>query len=732
MGLLILATYDQPRVCTPPIDGTNIHLVVYKCVAQVTTYKIKGICMNFTISGVKTKAPWLVLVVSLTIALSGCGGGGGSTAAVSAAPTSVTPPTAVTLEGVAATGAPFTGALITVYDKTGTAVGTVTTDATTGGYTITLPASAQAPFVLEAVRDDQTLVSVIAGTGSSVVNITSITTLIASRMSQTGDPVNLKTAFTTDPTTITSAKLASRVAEILAVLKPLLDALGVTTDPITGKFVADGTGFDRLLDSVNISIRPSGAFANIEITVKTIPTSDSASPIKVSFQSNADTLLPVTTGVISPSTLLASGLPVQLADFITRINACYALPVASRVDSTAASAGPANVIASACRSLFLNDDPASYKNNGFVVGQNRNTKTFFSLYLSGADNLVFDRANFEFVRANGDVVFSYRNTDSLGGVLNDLFVVRKVGNVFKLVGNQFDYNARIRPIVQDRDFINQPASSYLSAGYNLFIPNVLDNANNPIFTQVKVTALGNGASFILKPTAGGSFLGLVNSNGSVSGSSIVRLAATFKNTATVGTPSTYDTGLYFATPALSDAQISAIAEQTVWSFEFSFASGAAPVTQNYKTISRAPTLAEAAQTVFATVVDKQELASNTSANFGRLFGAAGQADPNVINLAFSNNRDWWSVPAGAVAPTFVTAFGRSSTGVGFDDSLNVSPSTRKAVINCSKQSTSDNHCDATFTSQYANGSKVTGIQLFSVNARFVENVKFNALYKLIP
>jgi hypothetical protein len=679
--------------------------------------------MNFKNARVKSKAPWLALAVSFSIALSGCGGGSSGSGSA---------PAAVTLEGVAATGAAFTGALITVYDKTGSVVGTATTDAVTGGYSITLPASAQAPFVLEAVRDDQTLVSMLADPGNSVVNITSITTLIASRMSQTGDPLNLKTAFKNDATTITQAKLASRIVEIIAVLRPLLDGLGDITDPVRGKFAADGTGFDRVLDALNISIRPTGAFANIEITVKTIPTSETADPVKVSFQSDAVKLPPVTTGTISAAALLPSGLPVQIAEFIKRINACFALPVTSRVDSTLSTAGPANVIAPVCRGLFLNDDPANYKNNGFLVGANGNTKAFSSLYRSGGDNQVFDRANFEFARANGDTIFSYRGTDSTGQVFSDALVARKVGSVFKLVGNQFDYNARVRPIVQDRDFINQAASSYLNTGYNLAIPNVVDNVGNSIFTQVKVTALGNGASFILKPSAGRSNLVLVKPNGTLTATPVVRLAAAFKNTATAGSPSTYDTNLYFASPAFSDAQISAIPEQTVWSFEFSFASGAAPVTQNYKTISRAPTLAEAAQTVFATVVDKPGLAAATAANFGRVFGPASAGSPNVVDLSSASNGDFWTVPAGAFAPTFVTVGGFSSTNVGFDDGISVRASARKAIINCSKQSNSDNHCDATLTTQYANGTKSTAVELFSVSPRFVENSKLNALYKLIP
>ena len=184
--------------------------------------------------------------------------------------------------------------------------------------------------------------------------------------------------------------------------------------------------------------------------------------------------------------------------------------------------------------------------------------------------------------------------------------------------------------------------------------------------------------FILKPSAGRSNLLLVRPNNTLSGTSVVRLATTFKNTATAGSPSTNDTNLYFASPALSDAQISAIPEQTVWSVKFSFVSGAASVTQNYKAISLTPTLAEAAQTVFATVVNKPEIASFTAANFGHVFGPASTGNPNVLDLSSANNQDFWAVPAGAVAPSGVTAFGFSSTVVSFDDSLGVRPLARKA------------------------------------------------------
>ena len=63
----------------------------------------------------------------------------------------------------------------------------------------------------------------------------------------------------------------------------LTDAAGNTTDPLNGKLTADGTGNDKVLDSLSITITPSSATAgatsadapvttgvNIEISVKQV------------------------------------------------------------------------------------------------------------------------------------------------------------------------------------------------------------------------------------------------------------------------------------------------------------------------------------------------------------------------------------------------------------------------------------------------------------------------------
>ena len=133
------------------------------------------------------------LMGTLTLLLAGCGGGGDKP---DAGGSPVAPPATVTAQGVAASGAAFTGAVITVLDSRGVTVGQSQPVGTDGAYSIELDAAAVAPFVLVANRTDangatQTLVSVIASASSTTANITPITTLIASRLSPSGDPAKL-------------------------------------------------------------------------------------------------------------------------------------------------------------------------------------------------------------------------------------------------------------------------------------------------------------------------------------------------------------------------------------------------------------------------------------------------------------------------------------------------------------------------------------------------------------
>ena len=645
----------------------------------------------------------------------------------------VAPAQGITLSGVAATGAPFAGASITVFDRFANVVGRAIA-ASDGRFAATLVVSAQPPFVLEAVRDDQTLVSMFSENTSTNLNITPLTTLIAARLAPDGNPSTLRT---TSVTAVTTAKLRIAVAEIVALIKPLLTAIGDTVDPLTGAFGATGTGHDKVLDSLAITIHPTGTTSNIEIAVR----SASPNPVTISFVSSspAPTAL---TGTIATTDLVADGTAQLLADLASRMNVCYGLPVSTRVNSTATTAGAINVVAAPCRTLFVSDDPASYKNNGSVVTRFGAFSTLFSDF---ATNVVFDRPALEFLRSNPekDLVFSYRTTDKLGNTGNNTLVARNINNVLKLIGNQYLYDMRVNPLLQEREFINQPASTYQSVGYNVFISN-LQSGGTPLFSKVLVTA-PNGNTLTFLPNGGRSGLTIVKGDGTLSSSGVIRLAARFTDPTTTGTPSQFDTGLIFASPAFSDDQIRTIPEQGVWKGEFFHADiSKANVVQFHRTIARAPTLAEAGLVPLAslTATARAEAQASTATAGHFTFGAPSSTNPNRVDLSTTNGGDFWAVPVGAIAPTSVTAFGRSPSvpngtggftlGAQYDDGAGVAPSARKALIFCSRLGTSDLHCDTTDPTQYAQNSTVNSVELFATSPRFIQLSKMNALYYLRP
>lgn len=665
--------------------------------------------------------------------VAGCGGGGGGGDGGGGA----------TLSGVAATGAPFAGATITVYDATGAAVGS-TTAAADGSYTISIPATARAPLVLEAVRDGETLVSTFSEMRSTRLNITPLTNLIAARLAPDGNPLSLRA----NPGAVTVQSLNEKVNEVLALIQPLLQSLGDSANPLTGSFSADGSGHDQVLDALSISIRPTGTVANIELTVRMA----TEQPLKISFTSNESQPAPLPANSVDPTKLPPTGIAQMLAELTARMTACYALPLEQRVSGVGSSSvnavtgDAASVTAAQCRGLFVGDDPATFLSNGNRVGRDAsNNGAFSSLFRRGATGLAFDNAKLEFLRDNStrDIVFTYRTTDSQGNVAHDSLVARNVAGTLKLIGNQYAYNARVRPWMQHREFLNQAAADYQAVGYNIWIANQVDGGGNPIFSKVVVTA-PNGQVLTFKPNGGRSALTVVNSDNTLASTSVIRLAARFKSAATAGAPSQYDTSLYFSSPAYDDEQLRAIPEQGVWTMEFFHADvGQANVIQKYKTISRAPTLAEAAQIVFPelTAAAKDELRQLSAASGFIAFGPPSATTPNVVDASAAGNLDFWTVPGGALAPTNVTAFGRGPDpdgagplrGPSFDDGAGVSPAARKVVIQCTRLGVSDTHCDnSTGVMQFAQGSILQTFDLFAVSPRSVEISKHSAMYYLLP
>lgn len=686
------------------------------------------------------------LLSAALLTVAGCGGG-------STPPTPVTP--SITLSGVAATGAAFIDAVITVIDSTGAVVGTSEPVGTDGVYAVTLSANAKAPFVLVASRTDangdtQTLVSVVESATQTSANVTPITTLIASRLSSSGDPTKLDEELAAGTVEITPQAVADTVAEVKAILAPLLAATGTAdANPLTDSFTTDGTGYDRLLDSISITIVPaSDTSSNIEIAVKSATESDA--PPSIVFTSNASLGTITTTNAITSSsiagsnissdTLLEEGASIKIAAFLTDLTGCYAVPLEQRIDGATATDTQINgtasaVIAPACRDVFHNSDPATFLSNGRVVASNG---AFSGLFRRGATGVVFSQGIFEFARSNGDWVIGYKSRDAGGAETYDSFVVRKgEDGKLRLIGNQYQYPGGVSAYQQLRRFItlNQEAYSYYSTGYTLNVDNLQKtDGSGPMFARVVITT-PTGATATVRPSAGSSFLVFYKS-GVATGTNFLRVRSEFVNQNITSHPSVMDTtALFFVSQDRTEEQLASAPSQSVWSFAYFLSSNNSDVpdaVQTYKTRARALTIGELRIKGFAELVPSliNDIAIGADSSFGTI--ALDVDEPAYIET--DSGGSGWTVPDSALPPTSLTLFGRytppTGSGYGFNDSATVRSTDRKGVITCSDNPPVDTHCSATVPGGFASGAVANGLHLFSRDAAGREYAHFYAMYKV--
>jgi len=704
--------------------------------------------------------PLNVLACAALLMLSACGGssndpiaqtpspGGGVTGGgTSGGGSGTDAPTLAILAGVAATGAPFAGADLTVVDQTGATVCAQST-LPNGSYSCPLPATTVAPLVIRAALAGTVLYSVATASTSGTANVTPLTTVVVSRLAPKGDPAQLAEAIRNAPASVTAATVKTQVDALVAALQPVLALLGETIDPLTGVFAADGTGQDKVLDALSITVNPDGTAANIEIAVKATPTAAQPDVPSLKFRSDVATIDPIT--LATGTTIPVLPKPDKLADFATRLTACFALPVSRRVtassDSVNATGTASDVIAPACRTLFAGDDPSTYLNSGSAVGRDANNGgAFAGLFRPGATNLVWDRVTTEFVRENGDLVVSYRTTTAAKEIDTGTLVARAGSDgTVKLIGNQYVYAASVNPYSEDREFVNTPAFSYNTTGYTLNVTNRLDGNGNPVFSRVEVTTpISSQPVLTLLPSPGLSFMPIAINN-AASGTDILRLAGSYQNSGTAGLPAQKELTLVFTPTPYTDTQIAALPNLSRWTYRFVHADGVTPdVIQSYHTIARAQTIAEIRQTPFVqfSAATKAEIVAETSANGYYIFNTAPNlVEPNIIDIRPNGGGDAWVVPAGAQAPTNISLNGRApfgSTTAGqqggrFNDGSGVSIYARSGIVYCSSVSVDDKHCDtSTNVRQYALGTTFNLIELSGRTARQVTISKKAALYKLV-
>jgi hypothetical protein len=690
------------------------------------------------------KIPHALSVVTLAL-LGACGGGGGGgggggfgfmpTSSTSTSSGGGDQPASTTLSGTVATGAAFAGAALTVFDQTGAKVCEVTTTAE-GTYSCSLPAGTKAPLVIQAVRDDLTLYSTTASTATGTTNVTPLTTIIVAQLSPNGDPSQLAAAIQADAGAVTAGSIGDQVARLVAALQPLLTALNLSIDPMSGEFAANGTGQDRVLDAINVSVRPDGTAANIEITVKALPAGDDSPPVSIVFRSG-DAVI-ATLPAVDTASLVSPPTPAMVQALLDRINACYALPLAQRVDSPIESDGnaygsAANVVAPACRTLFVGDDPANFVSAGAPVGRVSSgaRRSFESLFRFGPTNLKHDRGNFEYFHANGDIALTFRWTDIIGNTDNDFINAKIVDGALKLTGNSNTYRAAVRPQLEKKDYLKHQNLVFHSVGYAISIDNVRDGNGDPILSKVVATTASlPGKELVLVPKTGLNTLVLTpdGTAGSALNSALWRMSARYLDPAQTGSPSDFENANLFATPPYTDEQLGKIADQTVWKLEFFRADGATPnVVQYVRTFSRVPTVAEAVQTPLvelAPALRAELLAESQNTARGIVFGAPTPSEPNNVDFSADGDLDGWVVPNGALAPTSFGVFGRAPgpSGARFSETVTVRSTARKAMVYCQPVSGSDAHCVPADNNswQYAQGASLSTFSFTARTARQVD------------
>ena len=661
--------------------------------------------------------------------LAACGSSSNDTATATAVPA----PTTFTVAGTAAIGAALDGATITVTGSDGktypVAGDPPVLTGTDGGYTITLPLTAKPPFVVTAVKNDVSLVSVVPEAKDSTTNITPVTNLIASRLSSSGDPAKLAAEIQADPTLVDLAKVTSKVAEVVAVIKPVMDALGDTTDPLNGNIqaaVAAGTGADKLLDSLAITITPSGAnTVNIEVAVKQVQADESAQPTAITFTGGTNATTPAPLATIDPATLVTppKGNGELIADLLARMTACVALPQTTRVNGTGAS----DIVAPECLDVFWSKDPTTFLNNGARVSS---TGAFAGLFGNGS-GAVFDSGKYEFTRGNGDLVIGYRQSDPVSGNFSySTWVVRldTNDNKLRIIGNQYKYNGAVNAYQQLRNFVVQPAADYSSTGYNLYVNNTADVAG---IVKVVVTS-PKGKTLLLRPSAGSAYFPLVmvdptSSAETVTGTNFVRLARQYLDTSNTLDPASADTRNFFSTDRYTSADIVAIPAQAKWKFDYYTDETTIDATQYYTTRARAMTIEELAAQPLANVAAANiadvtsKITSNTAATAWWLpVDTTGRVDID------------WEVPDGALAPTSIQVYGNyvtsSTTRASFNDKTGVKSTDRSGSIACSSGGSSDTHCDS--AGNFVGTDHFTGIHLWVQDAAGRDFAHFYAFYKV--
>lgn len=689
--------------------------------------------------------------------LAGCGGGGGGGASMETQ--------SLTVSGVAATGAPMTNATLQIFGKDGAAIlSSPTNIANDGSYTVTIPASALGPFVFEVDTGTEKIYSILPSkSGSPVVNVTPLSNLIAAKLSSTGSPFNLVSEIATASTTINQSGLDAATATVMTALQPLATALnlGTSVNPITSAFSANGAGFDRMLDSLDVKIEPNGSSSQIEVTLKQA-VDESAELPQISFAHNST---PLTLPAVDATKLVDTGLTPKIQALLDTLTACYAVPLSSRISVNGSQAS--DIQSQTCKDAFIGSDPSSYKSGGMLIHKLQHFGGIFtadsSAGVSFSDPKYFYSVGTTVANGptRGDVVFGFRWKDEYGNFQIEKNVARvdPADGKLKLIGNQYTYDIGVGPYAQRRTFLKQTSSSYLSVGYSFSLScyhlnQKITNAADKI-KKVKVTSPGNRViTFIPNLANDGtcnySYFVVASANttdamgdpATVTGTGFVRLqsAYTSKVTTSANHPRRLDSGLWFFGGQngtdLTNDEIKDMPQMGVWKFEYfkTTSAGSTPVaTQYFKTTARSLTIDG-----FKNLVKLPELTPDLTTKLttdstcsinNPLYCYYSQTSGPFV-AAWLKSTDKGLVPATYLARIYGLKDKTATPLVGYEDSLKFGASKSTASIRCAQgEANQQSYCEASNAS-FKSTATIDGLDLVSRASDGTDVSHFHTLRRL--
>ncbi len=648
--------------------------------------------------------------VAVAVGIVACGGGGGGGGANASLPISIV--------GTAATGSALTDGTVQIYGADGIALlSTPAIIASNGSYSATIPAGAKFPLVFVADDGSQKLVSIMASANdTAIVNVTQLTNLLASRLSPSGDPANLLKEIAAG-TAVNASTVQSKITEMLAAIKPLLEAhgLSVTDNPVTKTFVANGSGYDKMLDTLDVKIEPKGSASTIELTVKKAVAEDAPLPNVTLLSSAAIPTLPT----VNAAELPENGLTLALKDLLDQSTACYALAKGDRITTNGTSA--ADIKAQACKDMFDGKDPRNYKSGGHVV---KSTDHFGGIFTASTPVTFSSPRYFYTISADaptypngpkaGDVVFGYRWKDEYGNFQYERNVVRKDASdgKYRFIGNKYVYPGGTSAYAQRRNFLMQPNSTYLSVGYGFDLPCISGANNSASWKKVVVTTPDGSGRITLMPNVTGTTCNYsyftIASKGTVpapSGTGFIRIRSEFEggSNAPSGHPrdSVLDVGPAFVENDFTDAQIEQIPQFGRWKYEYfldanSVSTNTPNVTQYFRTVTRAMTIAGFKQSVKLPNLEsayQADLISSATPNCSATGCYVVPNNPFPVKWTVNAAAQALPDPPATYRVRIYGKYGNAANRLGYEDTSDVRSSVRTTSIACGNGDSTQQQCE---------------------------------------